>query len=101
MAEVDFYITKVLYNNNGVIDKVEIRLRSYPITGEYKVKSPRIVSRDFIYDLLTTGKINISTAIIKNKSWSCGDTVGIYGDRYITTDGNKTSRDNLGELPEF
>lgn len=101
MATIDFFITKVSYDIDDVISEVEIRLHLYPITREAKIGPSRFVGREFIYDLLKTGKINIYTATLKNDLWTQGDKVGLYGDKYITTDGNKRTRDNLGNLPEF
>lgn len=30
-----------------------------------------------------------------------GDSVTLYGERFITTEGNYTTKDNLGDLPRF
>ncbi len=101
MAEIDFYITGVSYDKNNIIDEVEIRLRLFPITGKHQVEGRRIVSRNFIYDLLRTKKLVIYTATFRDEKWKKGDEVIIYGDRYITTAGNIVTRDNLENLPEL
>ena len=51
--------------------------------------------------MLNTGKLSIKTRIYKNGKWIDGDDVSLYGDKFITTDGNGKKTDNLGNLPKF
>lgn len=99
MNDIDFYITNVSYVDN-VIDSVKIRLRLEPFTGESKIGAPRTVSRDFIYDLLRTGKLNIYTGIKTQSGYRAGEKVVLY-DEFITTVSNESSKDNLENLPKF
>lgn len=98
----DFYIVAVRNDEHDNIDSVKIRLRLKPITGESSLEATRVVKRSFIYDLLRTKKLKICTAVQKSDGkFYRGDEVVIYGDEFITTSGNRTTRDNLDSLPTF
>jgi nitrous oxidase accessory protein NosD len=91
----DFYITAVRMDSTGQhIQDVQI----YKAGG----KTPSINSRQFVGELISTGKVSFST-LTKNArgEWVIGAKVEVMSDGYITTDPNRTKRDNLGNLPRF
>lgn len=59
-------------------------------------------SRQFVAELISEGAATFQT-ITKGSDgqWVYGATVHDIDGVYITTDANKTKRDNLGNLPEF
>ena len=61
-----------------------------------------INSRQFIAELISKGAATFQT-ILKGSDgkWVYGATVHDIDGVYLTTDANKTKRDNLGNLPEF
>lgn len=102
---VDFVITGVKIDN-GVISLVEVR-KVYNLGDKTNIGSEKKVPREFIVDLLKLKNKNkliifyTSTRNALTKKWTLGDEVILYNDEYITTSGNKTTRDNLDNLPEF
>lgn len=100
---MDFYITGVRFRDSGEIDKLKVRLRNQPIKNELTLEDERIVERLFIVDLLKTKKISFYTATFNKKTnkYSSGDEVVLYGNKFITTAGNATQKDNLESLPVF
>ncbi|MEY1422593.1 DUF3892 domain-containing protein [Morganella morganii] len=64
-------------------------------------KSMSVSSRQFIGELINTGKIEFRTAIHMNGKWKAGAVVRVTSAGYITTDPNGTTLDNLGNLPTF
>ena len=95
----DFCITAVRYNkDNENIGYVQVRENKF---GD-KVGPTRIVSRNFIADLIRLEMATFQTKTQdKNGGWKAGAKVIIYSEKFITTEGNRTEKDNLGELPEF
>ncbi|EMH6514335.1 TPA: DUF3892 domain-containing protein [Raoultella planticola] len=95
----DFYISAIkMDSTNQHIELVKVHENK----GD-KVGPGTINSRAFVGQLIKTGKIEFKT-ITWNKStekWSVGAKVEVMSDGYITTDPNKTKRDNLGNLPTF
>lgn len=91
----DFYITAVRMDSKGQhIQDVQI----YKAGGN----TPSINSRQFVGELISTGKVSFSTLIKNAKNeWVIGAKIEVMSDGYITTDPNKTKRDNLGNLPTF
>ncbi|MBX8575632.1 DUF3892 domain-containing protein [Pseudomonas cichorii] len=96
---VDFCITEVRYQKDGKhIDYVKVREE----LGNDKVGSPRFVGRNFIVDLIRLKKTTFQTRTQdKSGGWKKGAAVIIYNNKFLTTEGNNTEKDNLGELPEF
>ncbi|EGJ9766550.1 DUF3892 domain-containing protein [Escherichia coli] len=94
----DFYITAVKYDENHEhIVKVKTRQR---VDG--KVKAPSINSRQFIVELINTGKVSFWTGLQDSEGrWGKGADVTVTSTGFLTTSPNNTTRDNLGELPEF
>ena len=91
--------------------KVMRRIRIYAIEREGDDNSPikwlyikdsktdlyAIVNRKLIVKLLKTEKFSIKTRPLDSKPAK----VCLYGNDYITTEGNKTKEDNLGKLPSI
>lgn len=98
----DFCITEVRYNKDkSHIKFVKVRERKQGENG-IQIGSPRIVSRAFVADLIRLGKVSFQTNTkTNNGQWKKGAEVLLFGQEFLTTDRNKTERDNLGELPEF
>ncbi|MFV8869112.1 DUF3892 domain-containing protein [Serratia fonticola] len=66
------------------------------------VKQATINSRQFFAELITEGKANFKTITKNSKNdWVYGATVHVIDKVYITTEPNKTKRDNLGSFPTF
>ena len=95
----DFCITQVRYNEaREHIVFVHVREEK----GGDNVGAPRTVSRHFIADLIRLGKASFQTRTEgRNGNWIKGASVVVYDKKFLTTEGNRTQRDNLGELPEF
>lgn len=93
----DFCITAVQYSeDNKHIEWVEVR-EELP---ERKIGFPRIVSREFVADLIRLKKATFQTrTITAEKKWALGAQVHVIGKDFITTDPDKTVKDNLGNLP--
>ncbi|MDI2113790.1 DUF3892 domain-containing protein [Commensalibacter nepenthis] len=103
MSDVpDFYITGVRYGDDECISHVRVALHFVTSTGEIKMKRPVLVPREFIVDLLQTGKIIFYTATLdKSKNtYQRGENVSLYDEQYITTDPNGSTKDNLEGLPK-
>lgn len=91
----DLYITAVHLDSTGQhIQDVQI----YKAGGN----TPSINSRKFVGELISTEKVSFST-LMKNANgdWVIGAKVEVMSDDYITTDPNRTKRDNLGNLPRL
>ncbi|EOI3426149.1 DUF3892 domain-containing protein [Cronobacter dublinensis] len=95
----DFYISAIkMDSTNQHIEFVKVHENKGNMVGPATVNS-----RAFVGQLIKTGKIEFKT-ITWNKTiekWSVGAKVEVMTDGYITTDPNKTKRDNLGNLPNF
>lgn len=94
----DFCITAVRYNEDrSHIEDVQVREEKGDSIGP-----GRDVPRVFVADLIRLGKATFQTRTktIENK-WTFGARVHLIEDVYLTTDKNSTTRDNLGNLPEF
>lgn len=95
----DYCITAIKYNSTGRhIESVEVREDE----GE-KLVNPKIWSRESVISSLESGKTFV-TATYKDKAWHKGEDVRIIrvnGVKYLRTDGNYTSEDNLGKLPRL
>lgn len=96
----DFCITAVQYNpDKKHIDLVQVREEKY---GGKVATESRLVQRAFLVDLIRLGLVSFQTKTKdRDGNWRDGDKVTIYDDKYLTTKGNGTERDNLGSLPEF
>ena len=95
----DFYISAIkMDSTNQHIEHVKVHENKGDTVGAGTVNS-----RAFVGQLIKTGKIEFKT-ITWNKAtekWHVGAKVEVMSDGYITTDPNKTVRDNLGNLPKF
>ena len=94
----DYLISAVQYNiQHTHIVKVYRHLDA----GD-NVKNPNIVNRMIVTNDLDLGK-TYKTIFKNNKGqWTQGEDVRLIGSTgFITTDPNCTTRDNLGNLPEF
>jgi hypothetical protein len=95
----NFAITHVRYNENHT-RIVQVRRRTYE-NGH--LINPEIKTRAVIVDSINKNYSYVTSKYVNDK-WMLGDTVIAYplgGEYFIRTDGNKTTADNLGELPEF
>lgn len=100
------YIVAVRYSKDDTpaIERVKARYLFKATDGGLKLGAEHELSVDNVRGILRVGKIVIRTATFdaKKENWTLGGAdVGLYGDRYITTDANNATKDNLGELPEF
>lgn len=98
----DIYICKVHYckvhySDDNTISKVKVKFRKLKYCEEFELPTP------FIIGLLKTEKLSIKTLIYNNNPiiGTEGDNVTLYGDKFITTDGNGKETDNLENLPRF
>lgn len=95
----NFYISAIkMDSTNQHIEFVKVHENKGDTIGPGTVNS-----RAFVGQLIRTGKIEFKTiTYIKAENlWSVGAKVEVMTDDYITTDPNKTKRDNLGNLPTF
>ena len=94
----DYLISAVQYN----IQRTQIlNVQRHLDTGK-GVASPNIVNRMIVANDLKSGKTY--KTIFKNNQgqWKPGEDIRLIGTTgFITTDPNCTTRDNLGNLPEF
>lgn len=95
----DFYISAIKMDITGQhIEFVKVHENRGATFGPGTVNS-----RAFVGELIKTGKVEFKT-IIKNEAknnWLDGAKVEVTDEGYITTHPNKTTLDNLGNLPEF
>lgn len=97
----DFYISAIKMDNT---DQHIEWVKTHKKTSENSLDlAGSVNSRKLVGELISTGKVIFKT-VVKNQStgkWDIGATVEVMADGYITTDRNKTQRDNLGNLPKF
>lgn len=97
----DFYISAVKMDSNA--QHIEwVKVHEVSRDGSWNTLGS-VSSRKFIGELISTGKVSFTT-VVKNQTtgkWYIGAKVEVMDDGYITTDPNKTKRDNLGNLPKF
>jgi len=95
----DFLISAVEYTESPHhISRVAMRLDR----GD-KVGSPAEMSRSAVMAWIDAG-YSVTTIYAKDKKWNKGADVRIVtreGKRYIRTDADNTTEDNLGNLPSF
>ncbi|WP_201175666.1 DUF3892 domain-containing protein [Pseudomonas sp. S31] len=92
----DFCITRVRYDSSHKhIQFVEV---SENLPGSFGTKY--VVPRGFVADLIRMKKATFSTWVLHadGKLYKGAD-VHVIDDVYLTTDANRTRRDNLGNLP--
>lgn len=101
--DIDFIITRVKIDK-GVISLVKVK----NVCNSGASFGPEItVPREFIVNLLQLKNKDkhivfyTSTQARLTGKWNIGDEVTLYNDEFITTNGNSTKKDNLGNLPEF
>ncbi|PLY59586.1 hypothetical protein HBH1_02096 [Herbaspirillum sp. BH-1] len=94
----DFCITAVRYNEKRThIDFVLVNEEKPDALGP-----DRIVARAFVADLIRLKKATFITRFKgPEKGYKHGADVHVIDDEYLTTEPNKTAKDNLGNLPEF
>lgn len=95
----DFAITAVRYDENKT-HIVQVKRRK---DSGKSLEAPEIKNRSVIIDSIEKGYTYVSS-YKKNEKWIEGKEVHIIkvdGKKYLRTDSNKTTKDNLGELPEF
>lgn len=92
---IDYLIECVTYNNNQ-IDTV----RWYTVVNNKPSKPAKSKTRAEVINAIENGR-DIRTIYKKDGKWKLGSQVKHYtlnGITYITTEGNETTRDNLGEI---
>jgi hypothetical protein len=97
----DFYISAIRMDSTGQhIEWVKTHKKTSDTSLE---PTGSTNSRKFVGELISTGKIEFKTVTWDgvNNKWNIGAKVEVMADGYITTDPNKTKRDNLGNLPKF
>lgn len=95
----DFCITEVKYDKDH--ERIEwVRVREDK--GDSNPGLWRVTHRAFIVDLIRLGKATFQTRTQdRNGNWKKGAKIEVYAGKFLTTEGNRTEKDNLGELPEF
>ncbi|MFJ5503352.1 DUF3892 domain-containing protein [Pectobacterium carotovorum] len=98
----DFYISSVRYDSTGQhIEWVKTHKVTYNQDKSSFDTAGSMNSRKFVTELISSGKVTFKTVVKKaDGSYSEGEDVRIVR-RYLTTDPNNTTKDNLGELPKF
>ncbi|MBN6032916.1 DUF3892 domain-containing protein [Pantoea ananatis] len=95
----DFYISAIKMDSTGQhIEYVMVRKNEGSSVGPATINS-----RAFVGELISTGKVEFKT-ITQNKTdgkWYTGAKVEVTAEGYLTTHPNKTTLDNLGNLPKF
>ncbi len=95
----DFYISAIQKDASQIhIDKVRV----HKVDGN-NFGNGLVTDREFVANLIDLGHTTFKT-IVENKAagnWSIGATVHVIDGNYLTTDPNKTKKDNLGNLPNF
>lgn len=97
----DFYISAIRMDSTGQhIEGVKTHKKTSDTSLE---PTGSVNSRQFIGELISTGRVEFRTVIwdSNDKKWAIGAKVEVMADGYITTDPNKTKKDNLGNLPKF
>ena len=94
----DYLISAVRYN---VQHTHILTIRRHLDNGD-NIANPNIVNRNIVTNDLKNGK-SYKTIYKNNQGkWKQGEDVRLIGNTgFITTDPNKVTRDNLGNLPEF
>lgn len=93
----NFCITHVKYSTDGKhIEWLGVREEFETTVGPM-----RLVQRAFVAALIRQGLATFITRtwITETEKWKKGAEVHVLEEKYLTTDPNKTKRDNLGELP--
>lgn len=94
----DFCITAVRYHTTG--SHIEYVIVNEEKPGE--IGSNRTVARAFVADLIRMKKATFQTRIkTADGKFRVGAAVHVIDGEYLTTDPNRTERDNLGSLPRF
>lgn len=95
----DFYISAIRKDITKThIEKVQV----HKVNGTTFGKA-LTTDRAFVANLIDLGETTFKT-ITKNAvgdKWSIGAVVHVIDDDFLTTDPNKTKKDNLGNLPLF
>lgn len=101
----NYYIYAVRYNDNSIDSVLMVQgFENIPSHGMFLLSKLSGVfenkhGKDRIISLLRTGK-KIYT-VFYNEEWRHGDEVTPYRENFITTNGNHTTKDNLGEIETF
>lgn len=67
-------------------------------TENFYSKASQYCSKGQMIDYINNHPNNAKTKYIRNGQWVVGEDVRVVDNSYLRTDGNKTLRDNLGEL---
>lgn len=97
----DFYISAIRMDSTG--QHIEW-VKTHKKTSDSAMQtSGSVNSRQFIAELISIGRVEFRTVTWNSSTskWAIGAKVEVMADGYITTDPNKTKKDNLGNLPEF
>ena len=91
---VDYYISKVLYQQNKqILDKVEV----YESNGQY-LSGPVEMLRNTLFQHLQLGRSFSTMTKGEDGKWKHQEDVGLYG-QSIKVKNDSTSRDDLGNIP--
>lgn len=97
---VDYYILKVHYEGTGY-DRYISEIK-YDYTLSSDTEYPK--SKNAVVNDIENGS-TVKTKYKSGYTWIEGETVRVYTDdsgyKYLRTDNNKISKDNLGNLPEY
>ncbi|MBX8541077.1 DUF3892 domain-containing protein [Pseudomonas cichorii] len=95
----DFYISAIQKDTSQThIEKVRV----HKVNGDH-FGSGLVTDREFVANLIDLGHTTFKT-IVENKTtgkWNIGAVIHVTDGNYLTTDPNKTKKDNLGNLPNF
>jgi hypothetical protein len=93
----DFYISAISKDfTNTHIQRVRLHRAG-------SINTAFVADRAFIASLINLGKTTFKTMVEKpaKDGWTEGASVHVIDKEYLTTDANKVTRDNLGNLPTF
>jgi hypothetical protein len=92
----DYAITSVHYNQTH--DRI-VAVMVRTDTGD-TLENPQEISRNTVVTMISNGHTFITATKGSDGKWKAGSKVLVMG-KFITTKPNETTKDNLGELPEF
>jgi hypothetical protein len=100
MAKNDYYVSAVSYNS----DKTHIaKLRVHKAAEDGSAESPVEMSRPQVIELINKGKTFSTIVRGSDKKWTLGaklEIIQVTTD-YLKTKNDKSTKDNLENLPEI
>jgi hypothetical protein len=95
----DWCITAVSYDEDG---QHIVKVKARPDEGK-GLGAERVFTREQVVNAIEKGTSVVTAPPTKGVPDSCdkGAKVDVVRRKYLTTDPNDTTRDNLGKLPEF